>query len=696
MHEHEKSFIDNGNIKKGICGICNCFCGIELLVKDNKIIQTKGDRDHPLTKGFICPKGGAIPEIVHSEERITKPLKKNIQGNFEEISWEEALHIIVNKLKDLKKQFGPEALAVHTGQAGVFMQFTNYAERFCQVYGTPNFSTAGSHCNTSKELANIVTVGSLPVPDYGNSKCIILWGYNPQYSAPPQMMYINKGIQNGAKLIVIDPKSTNLAKKADIHLKIRPGTDGALALGFIHWVIKEKLYEEEFVNNWTIGFQELTQLVKDYTPEKVSEITGIASNHIIEACKIFVENKPANISPGIALELQSNGFQTARAISILQSITGNIDIIGGARLNKSIPLSPIVMDRKEYVNRKPIGSDKYPLFHKINGRAQANIFSDAIIDGDPYPLKAMIVIGSNPIITWPNANKLRKALESIDFLVVMDIFMTETSKLADLIIPGVNYVERYEIWNGAIRFGEELMGLSPKIIDFPNGISEWEFISKIARELGYEKEFPWLTEEEALDYRLEALGITFEQLKAMDKGYKYGRYEGKRYEEEGFNTPSKKVEIYSNILEELGIDPLPRYYEPAESPRSTKELAKEYPLILSTGARNLEYYHSRFKNIESLRNFNKEFEPLLEIHPKTAEEEGVKDGEYVIVENLRGSIELIVRVTEDLPMGTIYISHGWDEANANILTDNRDLDPITGFPPDRALLARIRKKNKLD
>lgn len=681
----------NMDIKKGTCGICNCFCGIELMVENNKIVKVRGDRQDPLTKGFVCPKGKAIPEIVHSKDRLSNPMKKNDKGNFEIISWDEAFDIIVKNLKSIKDIYGPEALAIHTGQAGVFMQFTGYAERFCQVYGTPNFSTAGSHCSTSKELANIVTVGKLPVADYGNSKCIVLWGYNPQCSAPPQMMYINKAIQEGAKLIVIDPKTTKLAKRADIHLKIRPGTDGALALGFLHLIIKYKLYDEKFVKNWTIGFDKLKELVEDYTPERVAQITKIPIETIVNTCIIYANNKPANISPGISIELQSNGFQTARAISILQSITGNMDRIGGVRLNKSIPLSPIVMNRKTYGDKRPIGSERFPLFYNINGRAQANIFSDAILDGEPYSLKSMIVIGSNPILTWPNANKLKKALKSIDFLVVMDVFMTETAKLADLVIPGVNYVERYEIWNGAIRFGEEIMGLSPKIIDSSQGISEWNFIKEIARRLGYVEEFPWNTEEEALDYRLKPLGLNLKYMLNIKNGYEYGIYQEKRYEENGFETPSRKVEIYSEMLEKLGIDPLPKYYEPYESPMSKKDLAKDYPLILSTGARNLEYYHSRFRNIEILRNFKKGSVPMVEINPKTAEQYDINAGEIVIVESLRGSIKLAASIIKEVPEGTILIPHGWDEANANELTDNEGLDPVTGFPPDRGLLARIRK-----
>ncbi len=675
---------------KGICSFCGGNCGIELLVKDNKIIEVKGDKNHPISKGFICPKGKALPEIVHSKDRLSKPMKKDKNGNWIEIDYKDAIDIIAKKLKSLKDEFGAEALSMHTGEAGVRRQFPEYVKRFCQCYGTPNYSAAGSHCHLSKQMANKVTVGMLPSADYKNSKCIVLWGYNPANAHPYMMMDINEAVRKGAKLIVVDPNKTQTAKRADIHLKLRPGTDGALALGLIHINIKENNYDRKFVENWTIGFDKLVDLVKGYTPEYVEGITNISAGTIVEAARMFAKNKPSNISPGIAIELLTNGFQTARAISILQAITGNIDLVGGAMMNSPAPLSPIKLENPRY-NKKPIGSSEFPLFYKTFDAAQANIISDVILEGKPYPLKAMIVIGSNPMLTWPNTNKLKKALKSLDLLVVMDNFMTETAKLADLIIPGSFFVERYEIWNQRGMLNEGILGLSSKIIDNEYGTSEWTFVSDIAKAMGYEEEFPWNTEEESIDYRLKKLGLSFEEISKMCYGYKYEDFKEKEYEEKRFNTPTGKVEIYSKNLEELGYDPLPIYYEPLESPISTKDLVEEYPFVLSTGARYLEYYHSRYRNIKSLKDYKNGSQPTVKLHPKAAEKEGIKDGDMVKVESLRGSIKLKAEITDDILPTTVLIPHGWNNANANELTDNEKLDPISGFPPDRALLVKVKK-----
>lgn len=675
---------------KGICSFCGGSCGIELLVKDNKILEVRGDRNHPISKGYICPKGKALPEIVHSNERLSKPMKKDENANWTEIEYKDAINIIVEKLKDLKDDFGPESLSIHTGEAGVRRQFPEYVKRFCQSYGTPNYSAAGSHCHLSKQLANKITLGVLPSLDYKNSKCIVLWGYNPSNAHPYEMMDINESIKKGGKLIVVDPQETSLAKRGDIHLKLRPGTDGALALGLIHVIVKENLYNRNFVEKWTVGFEKLVELVKDYTPEKVGKITEISAKTIIEAARVFANNNPSNITPGIAIELLSNGFQTARAISILQAIMGNVDMAGGAMMNSPAILSSLRLEDIEF-NKGAVGSTEFPLFCKTYDVAQANILSDAILEGKPYPIKAMVVIGSNPLLTWPNANKLRRALESLDFLVVMDNFMTETARLADLIIPGSLFVERYEIWNKVGLSGEGIIGISPKIIESNHGIVEWKFISDIAKAMGYEEDFPWNTEEEAIDYRFKRLGKTFEELLNLDYGYKYREFKEKKYEENGFDTPSKKIEIYSQTLENLGYDPLPVYYEPAESSLSTTELSEEYPLTLSTGARYLEYYHSRYRNINSLQEYKSNKKPMVRIHPQIAEKNGIKNGDMVKVESRMGSIILEAEITEEILPSTIIIAHGWESANANELIDNEALDPISGFPPARALLVKIGK-----
>lgn len=678
---------------KGICSFCAGSCGIELLVKDNKIIEVRGDKNHPITKGYICPKGKALPEIVHSEDRLTKPMKKDENGNWVEIEYKEAIDLIVKKLKNLKDNFGSEALSIHTGEAGVRRQFPEYAKRFCHSFGTPNFSTAGSHCHLSKTLANKTTLGILPTPDYKNSKCIVLWGYNPSHSNPYQMMDINESLRKGGKLIVVDPQETNLAKKADIHLKLRPGTDGALALGIIHVIIKENLYNNDFVEKWTVGFEKLVDLVNDYTPEKVAKLTELSSETIVEAAKIFANNNPSNISPGISVELLSSGFQTARAISILQAIMGNIDIAGGAIMNSPALLSSLSLKDVEF-NKEAIGSKEFPLFCKTYNVAQANILSDAILEGQPYPIRAMIVIGSNPLLSWPNTNKLRRALEKLDFLVVMDNFMTETAKLADLIIPGSFFVERYELWNKVGASGEGIIGVSSKLIESNKGIVEWEFIRDIARAMGYEKDFPWDTEEEAIDYRFERLGKSLGEISNMDYGYKHKVFKEKKYEESGFNTPSKKVEIYSKTLEDLGYDPLPVYYEQIEDKYSSKELAEEYPLTLSTGARYIEYYHSRYRNIRSLKEYKSNKEPMVRIHSQIAKKHKINNGDMVTVKSMRGRINLKAEITDEILPTTLIIKHGWNSANANELTDNETLDQITGFPPDRSLLVKIGKYKK--
>lgn len=673
--------------KIGVCGVCKSLCGVELSIKDNKVIDIKGDKNNPWTRGYICPRGRALPEIMYSKDRLSTPMKKDSNGNFEEISWDTALDIIIERLKYFKENFGAETVAMFTGEGGVSRQFPAYVERFCSAYGSPNFATSGSHCHLSKTLANIMTLGALPAADYENSRCISLWGYNPANSSPPKMIYINKALRKGAKLIVVDPQETRLAKRADIHLRLRPGTDGALALGLIHVIINESLYDSEFVKNWTIGFEGLTDLVKDYTPDKVSEITCVSSELITAAARMLANNRPTNFSPGIAIELQSNGFQAARAISILQAIIGDVDVKGGGIITSPPRLSAI--NKKHKFNKAPIGSQEYPLFFKLTGHAQANIFSDAILENKPYSLKAMIVMASNPMLTWPNSNKLYKALESLDFLVVMDIFMTKTAELADIVLPGTLPIERYELWNGSGMFARNILGVSPKLIDSEYSMSEWKFIRELAKGMGYGEEFPWETEEEAIISRFKNFDKSYEELLDLTYGYEYEPLKEKRYEDIGFKTPSKKVEIYSQALKEMGIDPLPVYYEPVESPLATKDLGKKYPLVVSTGARYLEYYHSRYRNIKSIKEYSREKEARAKIHPETAIAQGVEDGDTVTIESLRGSIEIKIGITNGVVPGTLLIPHGWDNANANKLTDNIKLDPITGFPPDRAFLARI-------
>ncbi len=672
------------------CEICNGLCALDIQLRGKEVVKVRGREKHAVSRGYICPKGRAVDEIVGAPDRIKTPLLKKDGGGWQEVSSSEAIAYIAERFNSIKAKYGAEALAVHVGRAGVNKEFANYLKRFSAAFGTPNFSTAESHCHLSKKMAGVITYGDLPVPDFAHSRCIVLWGSNPAASCPLLMNDINQARKKGAKLIVIDPREISPAKKADLHLQIRPGTDGALALAMLHVLIKEKLFDKKFVEKWTIGFTKLAALVDGFTPEKAESITWVPSEIIVEAARLYADNSPACISIGIALELQTNGFQTARAISIMQAICGNLDIAGGVLFAPAAKFSSLKMKRDETFSKPAVGQEKYPLFYKYNGNAQANIFARAVLDEKPYPLKAVLVAGSNPVLTWPNAGRVKKAFSSLEFLVVAENFMTETAKLADVVFPVGTFLSRDEFCDFSGLKGFPRLSLSPKIIDEPL-MTDWELCRSLAVEMGLDQNFSWRDEEESLNYRLEPLGINVDTLRqSLDHGYEYKKTEGKKYLKGGFQTESGKVEIYAKELERYGYDPLPVYHEPAESPVSTPELFSEYPLILTSGARTMPYMHSRFHNIPSLRSL--EPEPELEVHPRTAGNLEIVDGEHVLLESLRGRINIKVKITEDVLPGVIAIPHGWDEANANVLTDDEALDPVTGFPPGRSFLGRIVKK----
>lgn len=676
-------------VLRTVCGICSGTCGITLTVENGTVRSVEGDDDHPVSKGHLCPKGQALTELVHARDRLEYPLKKTADGGWKRVSWNEAFESLVHSLRTIAETHGPEALAIHVGHAGVGKEFSGYVERFSNLYGTPNFSTSGSHCYESKSMANVFTYGEMPIADYENSKCIVLWGKNPSSSTPSLMKEIAAARTGGCGFVVIDPRETPLAKEADIHLQLRPGTDGALALAMLHVIIREDLYNKPFVNAWTIGFNTLAKCVGPYTPERVEEITWVPAHKIRQAARMYASSSPACISQGVALELSTNGFQALRAVAILQAVTGNLDVPGGALFLDEASLSDLRL--LSGTGRRPaIGADDYPLFHAASGHAQANLYARAIIEGKPYPLKGLLVAGSNPVLTWPNAKRVGRALSQLDFLAVIDPFMTETARLAHLVLPCATFLGENELWDSSHLSSEPRLGLAPKSCNVQGLPTNWELWKEIAQRMGYGDSFPWQTDEEALNFRLRPMELTLEDLKNTPDGYVYHRWRQKKYEDTGFKTLSGKVELYSKELEGFGYAPLPVYQEPIESPVSNPEVAARYPLVLTTGARTIGYLHSRFRNVPSLANRSPE--PYVEVNPLTAREHKAKDGEIVIVETRRGRIEVKIKCTPHILPRVLSIPHGWDRANANVLISDCDLDPITGFPAYRSCLARLVKQ----
>lgn len=667
---------------EAVCRLCYSRCGIDLRLGEGKVIG----------QGYLCPKGQAIIEISCAPDRLQYPLRKEGDG-WKRISWDEALEIIVEKLSEIRRKHGAQSVVIHMGHAGVAQNVRPLIGRFCSAFGALNFSSSGSHCHVARLMGNVLTYGYLPVPDCDKARCTMVWGANPAASDPLNARAITEAKEHGSKLVVVDPRRTSLAAKADVHVRIRPGTDGALALGMLNIVISEQLYDKEFVSRWTIGFEKLAGGVVAYPPEKVEKITWVPAETIRKVARLYSTTKPACISQGIALEHHTNAVQSIRAITTLQAITGNLDVPGGALMNHAASLADLGLCDGQPGEVRPVGAHEHPVYFEFRPEAQANMLPEAILTGMPYPIKAMIVAGSNPVLTFPNSQKTQQALSKLDFLVVMDLFMTETARLADMVLPAVTFLERIELCEYAGGLASRLVLLDKVLPEQGEGWSDWKFWTELGRRMGYEEHFPWITPEEIIDYQLGPLGATVETLRKEPNGIVYSRRQYRKYEKSGFNTPSGKVEIYSEKLREFGYDPLPIYDEPSESPVSQPGLAKEYPFVLTTGARILEYTHSRFRDIESLRK--RVPEPWVEIHEDAARELGIENGEVVKVESPRGSIRVKAKLSRDIHPKVLEIPHGWTEANANMLTDDQSLDPISGFPPFRSLLCRVKKERNL-
>jgi len=682
---------DETKVIKSVCMLCFMVCGIDAHVKDGKLINVEGMKEHAATKGIICPRGKHLPDYVYSRDRITHPMMRDKRGNMQRVTWDDALDTIAGKLQKIKDEHGARSVALSVGSIGAEnVLISAFAQRWRGAFGTPNFFSIEAHCFRVRIMARLFTLGSYPLSDIDNAGCVIFWGHNPDGSEPPVAARIHDLIDKGLKLIVIDPKRIPLAKKG-IHVANRPGTDAALALAMINVIISEGLYDKEFVAEYTTGFNELAEHVKEYTPEKAAEICGVSASDIYEISRIYAKADGACIEQGInTLDQHINGFQNSRALAILQAITGNYNRPGGWCTNPFMRLS----DLRLPVEGEPIGAEEYPIFRSFWGMTspygQQMLLPDVILSEKPYPVKAMLVSAGNPVAAWPDSKKLKKAFEKLDLLVVSDLFMTETARLADVVLPVCSSVETLGLaYNYALTMGIPYALLSRKIIE-PIGESkpDWWIYSELGRKMGYGEYFPWKNDEEVVSHMIEPSGLTMAQLNDKPEGIMFGE---RSYEmPKKIRTPSKKIELYSQSLADFGHDPIPNHKEPTQSPVRNPELAREFPLVLVTGARIPEYTHWQMKNISKLRLLAPD--PVAWLHPEVAESAGIADGDQMIVETRRGQVSVKASVTEDMRPGVVSLSHGWEnELNANNLVELESRDPVTGYCEFSNVACRIRK-----
>jgi anaerobic selenocysteine-containing dehydrogenase len=671
------------------CTLCYHSCGCRVTVEDGVAVTIEGLKSHPINKGQLCPKGENALASVYSPERLRQPMKRT-KGGFKPVSWDRALDDISARLLRLKETYGPQVLGVFCGSVGVEnMEMAGLTQRFKSAFGSPNFFSVESVCYRMRIQTRQITFGKYPTEEL-NSNLYILWGHNPDASDFPLKLALEENLKKGSRLVVIDPRRIPLADKADMYLRIRPGTDGALALAMIHVIIEEGLYDREFIDAHTTGFDQLVPHIEPYTPEWAEGITWVPADSIRKLARVFAGTKGAGIYQGTSTQDQTaNGTQNSRAFSILQVITGNVNVPGGWVISPRPRLGDVGLNGAG----EPLGMDQYPLFVELWGRRSPYGVVTMVPENIPESLKAFLVVGGNPLVSMPDSNAFKEAFEKLDLLVVLDMFMTETAQAAHYVLPACSHLEK---WGVAYSYNvchclPYLMLQKRCIEPLHESWSEWKFYRELAKRLGLEEFFPWESEEDLVAYELGDTGLDFDFL--MNERPEGTFYHDKTYgvSTDQFRTPSHRIEIYSEAMAEAGFDPLPTYREPERSRwGSDRGFSRRYPLILGTGNRVESYTHSQHRQIKELARDNPR--PLTEMGPDTAERWGIKDGDGIVVETNRGAVRMTARVDDRVAEGVVFVPHGWSGgANANLLTDAQCREPIMGYPDMKSLMCRIRK-----
>ncbi|MFC1849062.1 molybdopterin-dependent oxidoreductase [candidate division CSSED10-310 bacterium] len=718
--------------RQTFCGLCHPRCGLLLHFENGKAVRVEGDPDHPISRGSICARGKLMVDHLYHPQRLNYPLKRvgeRGSGQWQRVSWDQALDEVAEQLDRLRTQFGPETLMF---THGTHRTYHWPGRRFFNLFGSPNMCGANNICMCPTLAVEYATYGGFAGSDVRNSQCVVVWGRGASQSDPIlgyQALLAAK--HNGAKIIVVDPRRIAEVKQADQWLQIRPGTDVALMLGWIRVIIEEKLFDRDFVKQWTVGFDQLRRAVAAYPPDLVAKITWLTPQQVTDSARLYATTRPAAFPWGFGIDKQGiNATQAARARSILRAITGNLDVAGGERLGWPEPLGRIIGDDLLEMNgalsakqrAKQLGAAQYPFFGfpgwernvKANSRLpyqymhppQADMTSmahiravfGAVLTGKPYPVTAAISLANNPILALPNSRRVYQALKSLQLYVVSDYYLTPSAALADYVFPAASTVERSELW------------LVPGFcVACPQGLEplyerrdDYQFWRGLAVRLGQQDHWPWETVEQVFDHRLAPVGLTFQTL-IKSRGL-FGRAEPKRYRQFGFGTPSGKVELRSRIFKALGCEPLPVYREAYPDLVADPEMAVQYPLVLITGSRFMPMYHTEQRQIPPARQSVPD--PLVTLHPATAAKLGLGEGDWARITTPQGSIRQRVHLSDSIHPRMVDSQHGWwfpereesdptlfgvFESNANVLCPDSaaTCSPEIGSWPHTALICRV-------
>ncbi len=677
------------------CHLCPAHCSMKAIVEDGRVVDLEPDMESGLYAEQCAVNKGrfTIPEVMQHKDRLLYPQKRagaKGEGKWQRISWDEALDTIAAKFNEIKRTLGPESVAFGLGEPKG-LEFA-YAQRLASAFGTPTVTTPGWFCGVGKGAAAGFTHGGSPVPDdEGTPAMLVLWGVNMSHTTGGlRRETVEKVLENGGKLLVVDPQHTYAARLASLWLRIRPGADGALAAGVLKVVIEEGLYDRDTVENWTIGFDKLKEEIGRFSLAEVEARTWVPRAQVEEFARLYANAKPASLVAGNAVDQHVNSFQTSRALSILRAICGNLNVPGGdvfvQNASFTRPGNFYLLSKYPRKTAKLLG-DRFKFAQKSTSIPSHTVMR-TILSEDPFPIKAAWFILTNPVVSYPNSEETWRALMKLEFMVVSELFMTPTAALADIVLPVAWGMEHEELgyWPG---WYEEIRSY-PKLADPPGECwPDTRIINEVAKRLGLGADF-WEDHHEGLDEMLAPSGMDYREFKE-----KRVLKPKRDYRLHHYRTPSGKIEIYSEQLEKLGLDPLPRWKELG----AAVEVPEEYPLLL-TNAKEEAYMATGFKHVASIRIMRPD--PLVELHPDTAARLGLKDGQWIFIETANGRVKQRLSLNPDIDPRVVIAAfgwwfpeqaksqYGWTDSNINVLTPSGpNYDPSTGGVTLRGVPCRV-------
>ena len=654
------------------CWECSTCCGALATVRDGRVVEFAPNRDHPYSKGQFCIKGmRGAPGITYGEKRLLYPMRRTGargEGAWARISWEEALTEMAEQLATVRKKYGAEAIVGAT--SGAYFSRSLILALTLRSIGSPNWMINQDLCGGCRAVSARVTgLNITRGEDIDNTRCALIVGRNPSIADPVEWAALKAAKKRGARIIVIDPKRTQAAQLADLWLQPHVGTDAALALAMTHVLISEKLYDHDFVRRWCYGFDALAARAAQFAPTVAEAMTGVAAEQIIAAARIYADG-PSTFVSGHGIDAFSAGVQTFRAYHCLVAISGNVDRPGGnlrVRTPKGFRSYGDLLHMPQFrldeaTEMRTIGSDKFPLWAGPKGWQTAchnPSVIEAMLTGKPYPVRALYASGVNILVTYPNTRRSIEALRSLDFVAVAGHTMTPTAEHADIVLPKTTTLEEEDV--SFMPSGPTV--LFTRALAPPQGEARCEIdialplLQKLAERQAIARHLlPWGSQREFNSYLLGESGIGIEELERI--GYKQVDADPVTPAARPFASRTGKIELYSPVLAELGLDPLPTYTAPNRT-RLPEHIAQAYPLVLVTGDREKSYHHSRFRDQAWAQKVSPD--PRLTMHPETARALGLDDGAWVHLEVARGSgaCRLRIKLSDATPPKVVNTGMGW-------------------------------------